>query len=807
MIIPLETVYDLALSHYGHEGKIDDKNTTFFVKEIISGYKTLISKTPFDQGSTCELDGIKYLVTECHQRFAQTTYYKGIISLLQPVTVRPDLSTTGNVYTYGVVDYKDLEILSTDQVTLNQDQIRITFKSNVDMGLNYYVDFNNRTFKVQNIDDSKPNLITILAKFYKSSDVYTITLSETAKNLNVGDTYQISAICTENGTEVENPEITYIVDDDTIASISSTGLVTALKEGNTTIILIYNGVSATLSLTIAQVVTPPEEPVYTIELDTTSIELEKGSTYQLNPVFKVDGVVDDNPTVTYTSSSTDVTVNGTGLITGVNATYANITIEYNGVSKVIGVTVTEPVSAYTLTFEPDNKGSDGRNCIDENTYAKCSINPVPTGDVTWEFTEDDSGFNIYYQENSYCLITPIIDAFGFADINVKDSNGNIIATTGTNFQIMCENTKRGSTLSINVNSNKTINVGETFQIVSTLASSNYPYCTYTSSNTTVATVDAKGLITGLSSGNSTITVQCERTKKTFTVNVPSEVVNTIEIEDTITFNKHTTGTGTETYQLNTVCKSDGVIVDNPVVTYSCTDSLITIDGNGLISIPYNVTEGSKSITISWENVTKTIEFIVVQIEEEVVNTIEIEDTITFNKYINTETYQLNPICKRNGVVVQNPTITYSVNDDFMTIDNNGLISIPGDTKEGSKSITLTWGTVTKTIEFIVVQERRLRVQVLKDGRVITTLIDDLETNPTQTYNVTISSKNILDVQIYPTYNPSTYKFSYSGDLKLYNNYTTNTRTLLVRKSGGSSGTVTIVDTVSGKTIGTVNVTT
>ena len=129
MIIPLETVYDLALSYYGHEGKIDDKKTTFFVKEIISGYKTLISKTPFDQGSTCELDGIKYLVTECHQRFAQTTYYKGIISLLQPVTVRPDLSTTGNVYTYGVVGYKDLEILSTDQITLNQDQIRITFNS------------------------------------------------------------------------------------------------------------------------------------------------------------------------------------------------------------------------------------------------------------------------------------------------------------------------------------------------------------------------------------------------------------------------------------------------------------------------------------------------------------------------------------------------------------------------------------------------------------------------------------------------------------------------------------------------------
>ena len=802
MINPLETAYDIALSSYGHEGKIDDKNTTFFVKEIISGYKTLISKEPFDQGSTCELDGIKYLVTECHQRFAQTTYYKGIISLLQPVTVRPDLSVTGNVYTYGVVDYKDLEILSTDKVTLNQDQIRITFKSNVDMGLNYYIDFNGRTFKVQNIDDSKPNLTTVLAIFYRNATVYIITLSETSKNLNVGDTYQINATCKMDDMEIDNSELTYSVDDDTIATVSPTGLVTALKEGNATITVSYGSGSATLSLTIEQAVT-----VYTIELDTTSIEFEKGSTYQLNPIFKVDGVVDDNPTVTYTSSSTDVTVNGTGLITGVNATHANITIEYNGVSKVVSVKITEPALPCTLTFEPDNINDYGRINIDENTYVKCSINPVPTGNVTWEFTDDSFGFDMYYQENSYCLITPLIDEFGFADINVKDSNGKLIATTGTDSRIMCEDAKSGSTLSINASSYETISVGETFQIVSTLASSNYPYCTYTSSNTDVATVDAKGLITGLSNGKSTITVQCERTKKTFTVNVGHEVVNTIEIEDTITFNKHTTGTGTETYQLNTVCKSDGVIVDNPVVTYSCTDSLITIDGNGLISIPYNVTEGSKSITISWENVTKTIEFIVVQ-EIEIVDTIEIEDTITFNKYVGTETYQLNPICKRNGVVVENPTITYSVVDDYMTIDNNGLISIPYNTKEGAKSITLTWGTVTKTIEFIVVQTRRLKVQVLTNGKVTTSSMDDLITNPTQTYNATISSKNVLDVQIYPTYNQSTYKFSYSGDLKLWNNSVpSNTRILLVRNSGGSSGTVTMVDTVSGKTIGTVNVTT
>ena len=805
MINPLETAYDIALSSYGHEGKIDDKNTTFFVKEIISGYKTLISKEPFDQGSTCELDGIKYLVTECHQRFAQTTYYKGIISLLQPVTVRPDLSVTGNVYTYGVVDYKDLEILSTDKVTLNQDQIRITFKSNVDMGLNYYIDFNGRTFKVQNIDDSKPNLTTVLAIFYRNATVYIITLSETSKNLNVGDTYQINATCKMDDMEIDSSELTYSVDDDTIATVSPTGLVTALKEGNATITVSYGSGSATLSLTIEQAVT-----VYTIELDTTSIEFEKGSTYQLNPIFKVDGVVDDNPTVIYTSSSTDVTVNETGLITGVNATHANITIEYNGVSKVVSVKITEPALPCTLTFEPDNINDYGRINIDENTYAKCSINPVPTGNVTWEFTDDSFGFDMYYQENSYCLITPLIDEFGFADINVKDSNGKLIATTGTDSRIMCEDAKSGSTLSINASSYETISVGETFQIVSTLASSNYPYCTYTSSNTDVATVDAKGLITGLSNGKSTITVQCERTKKTFTVNVGHEVVNTIEIEDTITFNKHTTGTGTETYQLNTVCKSDGVIVDNPVVTYSCTDSLITIDDNGLISIPYNVTEGSKSITISWENVTKTIEFIVVQEIEVVEDTIEIEDTITFNKYINTEKYQLNPICKRNGVVVDNPKVTYSVNDDFMTIDNNGLISIPYKTTQGIKKITISWNGVSKVVAFNIVQTHTIRVRI-RGLNPMVTLNDSLADNPTQTYNATVSdiSKQIIGVEVLPTINLSKYTFEISGSLKWRESAPTETTRAIdiLATASNSSGTIIVTDVNAGKVISTINVTT
>ncbi|MCM1048735.1 MAG: Ig-like domain-containing protein [Clostridiales bacterium] len=103
--------------------------------------------------------------------------------------------------------------------------------------------------------------------------------------------------------------------------------------------------------------TEPKPTVYTkvtiAEGDSTSIE--KGSTKQLSATTEPAG-----GTVTWSSDNGNVTVDGSGKITGVTAGTATITAECSNednskVSEKITVTVTEPVIKYTsLTISGDN---------------------------------------------------------------------------------------------------------------------------------------------------------------------------------------------------------------------------------------------------------------------------------------------------------------------------------------------------------------------------------------------------------------------------------------------------------------------
>lgn len=178
-------------------------------------------------------------------------------------------------------------------------------------------------------------------------NVYTIDLSETTKSIIEGGTYQISATCKKNGTIVNSPVITYGSSNTNIATVSSTGKVTTLVTGNVDIICSYQGVNATLSITVEP---KPIVHTYTIDLDSTASVIQ-GNTYQVVAVCKDNDVTVTNPVVTYSSSDTNIaTIDSNGLVTSVNIGTCNITATYKGVSDTLSLTVNEPPHTYTIAL-------------------------------------------------------------------------------------------------------------------------------------------------------------------------------------------------------------------------------------------------------------------------------------------------------------------------------------------------------------------------------------------------------------------------------------------------------------------------
>lgn len=152
----------------------------------------------------------------------------------------------------------------------------------------------------------------------------------------------------------------------------------------------------------------------------------------------------------------------------------------------------------------------------------------------------------------------------------------------------------------------------------------------------------------------------------------------------------------DTVQLITVCKENGVVV-NPSVTYISSDETIAkVDNNGLITC---IAIGNVSITCKFGDSTANYSLSVVQND---VYSIECDtNSIVLEKDKNT---QLNPIVKLNGTVIENPILTYNVGDTSIATCNNGLINGVG---VGSTTIIINYEDKAQCTVNVTIKEAQI----------------------------------------------------------------------------------------------------
>ena len=316
-----------------------------------------------------------------------------------------------------------------------------------------------------------------------------VAVSPSTASIQRGSTRQLTAaISPLNAT---NQNVTWSSSDNTVATVSATGLVTAVKVGTATITatsVANTSLKGTCAVTVTAI------PPTSVTVDPASASIQKSQTKQLTANVLPAGA--DDKSVTWTSSDNAVaTVSASGLVTAVKVGTATITatsVANTGLKGTCAVTVTA-IPPASVTVDPASAS------IQKNQTRQLTANVLPAG-------ADDKSVTWTSSDNAVATVS----ANGLVTA-VKVGTATITATSVANTSLKgtCAVTVTAiPPASVTVDpSSASIQKSQTRQLTATVlpAGADDKSVTWTSSDNAVATVSANGLVTAVKVGTATIT--------------------------------------------------------------------------------------------------------------------------------------------------------------------------------------------------------------------------------------------------------------------------------------------------------------
>ena len=324
-----------------------------------------------------------------------------------------------------------------------------------------------------------------------------VSLNKSSLTLSEGETATLTATVTpSNATD---KTVTWSSSNTSVATVSSSGVVTAKSIGSATITVTTKDGNKTATCNVTVVV-----PVSGVSLDQTSLTMIPGDTQTLTATVTPSNASDK--TVTWTSSNTSVaTVSSSGVVTAKTGGSATITVTTNdgGKTATCAVTVNVPVTGVSL-----NKNSLTLSEGDSQTLT-ATVAPSNATDKTVAWASDNEAVAVVTTAGVVVAKTP-----GNAVITVTTNDGAKTAS--------CAVSVKPRVTGVNLdNSSITLEVGSTKTLVATVVPSDAidKSVTWSSNNTSVATVSTAGTVTAKSVGSAVITVRTNDGGKTATCNV------------------------------------------------------------------------------------------------------------------------------------------------------------------------------------------------------------------------------------------------------------------------------------------------
>lgn len=213
--------------------------------------------------------------------------------------------------------------------------------------------------------------------------VATVTVTPNPVTLRVGTTRQLTATLKDStGAVLTGRTVTWSSSASGVATVSATGLVTAVAAGSATITATSEGKNGTSSITVTLV------PVSTVTVTPNPAGVLVGATVQLTATLKDSaGNVLTGRAITWSSGATaTATVSVSGLVSGVAAGSATITASSEGKSGTATVNVTAPGTLSGFYVSPSGtSGGDGSASRPWNLQTALSgaSGRIQPGDTVW----------------------------------------------------------------------------------------------------------------------------------------------------------------------------------------------------------------------------------------------------------------------------------------------------------------------------------------------------------------------------------------------------------------------------------------
>jgi trimeric autotransporter adhesin len=462
---------------------------------------------------------------------------------------------------------------------------------------------------------------------------------------------------------------------DSLATVTQSGQVTAVKPGNVKIAASVQGVSGLSAVTVIP------KAVGAVIVVPTSATIRIATTLQLTDTVKdVSGAVVTNIPVTWSSDSSPlVSVDGNGLVTGRKIGTAHITASAGGKSATATITVSQiPVASITIT--PNNPTVSVGQSTQLTAVTKDSAGTVLPGRVVrWK---------------SQNAATASIDSISGLLAGVAAGSTSITATSEGVTSSVTATVNPAPVNSVVLSPNVAqLRVGQTQQLTATVTDVNGnpvsgATVTFTSNNTSIASVSsatatAAQILAGPNTGTATITGTSGVKTGTATIIVslvPVDSVHVTASQDTLTVGHQDTLTAT-------AFDSTGAPLSGRPITWRSSNAAVaTVNGAGIVT---TVRPGTVVMFATISGVTGSVTLVVNPVPVGSVTVAPASDTV-----LQGGQRQLSVTVRDSlGNIVTNPQVSWSTSNGTATVNGTGLVT---GVSPGTDTIIAQSGTKSGT---------------------------------------------------------------------------------------------------------------
>ena len=412
-----------------------------------------------------------------------------------------------------------------------------------------------------------------------------VTVSQPSLSLEEGETATISY--TVQPKDATTPDVSFSSSDTSVATVSNTGIVTAVAPGTATITVKTKdgGFTATVTITVkAKTVA-----VTGISLDKTELTLKSGEKATLTATVTPANATDKS--VTWTSSDPPVVAVDNGEILAGKPGTATITVKTKDGGKTATCKVTVESGDVAVTGVSLDKTELTLKSGEKATLT-ATVTPEDATDKTVTWTTSDAAV-VAVDKGEVLAGKP-----GKATITVKTNDGGKTAT--------CSITVEAATVAVTgVSLDKTeLSLTEggsaTLKATVTPEDATDKTVSWKSSDSAVATVDENGKVTAVKAGSATITVTTKDGSKTATCKV-TVVAGTVAVTG-VSLDKTSLDLYPGEYAILNATVTPEDATDKTVSWKSSDSAVATVDENGKVTA---VKAGSATITVTTTDGGKT----------------------------------------------------------------------------------------------------------------------------------------------------------------------------------------------------------